>query len=364
MRKNLVLAFLLLFAIVLNGDIFDRLFSTSKSGSISQGEVTLFALHAMQNRYLNKAKLRPEDLLDKALEAIQEDFAEVVVFYDREKHKVFLQIYNKQHTIEVKRMNDLWDIAVVLRQAYSHFEKEYKPEGDREIGDIEYVAVNGILKKLDPHSYIFTPKEFEEFTSSTEGNFGGLGIVIQANEDGEIFVVSPIDGTPAERAGIVSGDVIVQINDESAINMSLNKAVERMRGQPGTPVSLYVRRKGAPSVIRFDLERAVIKIQSVVSSMPQKGIGYIKLSGFMENSYDQFVSALSDLRKKGMRALVLDMRGNSGGLLNQAIKISDLFLDRGVIVSTVGDDERDVSEASRQSSDILDVPVVVMVNEG
>ncbi|HNT29041.1 MAG TPA: S41 family peptidase, partial [bacterium] len=364
MRKNLVLVFLLFFAIVLNGDIFDRLFSTSKNGSISQGEVTLFALHAMQNRYLNKAKLRPEDLLDKALEAIQEDFAEIVVFYDREKHKVFLQIYNKQHAIDVKRMNDLWDIAVVLRQAYSHFEKEYKPEGDREIGDIEYVAVNGILKKLDPHSYIFTPKEFEEFTSSTEGNFGGLGIVIQANEDGEIFVVSPIDGTPAERAGIVSGDVIVQINDESAINMSLNKAVERMRGQPGTQVSLYVRRKGAPSVIRFDLERAVIKIQSVVSSMPQKGIGYIKLSGFMENSYDQFVSALGDLRKKGMRALVLDMRGNSGGLLNQAIKISDLFLDRGVIVSTVGDDERDVSEASRQSSDILDIPVIVMVNEG
>ena len=364
MYKNLTLVVLLFFAIVLNGDIFDRLFSTSKGSSLAQGEVTLFAIHAVQNRYLDKAKLQPGDLLEQALDAIQEEYAEIVTSYDREGQKVLLQIYNKQYTVEVKRLKDLWDVANVLRQVYGHFEKDYKPEGDRELADIEYVAVNGILKKLDPHSYIFTPKEFEEFTSSTEGNFGGLGIVIQTNEDGEITVVSPMDGTPADRAGILSGDIIVQINDESAINMMLTKAVERMRGEPGTKVTLYIKRKGAPAVIKFELERAVIKIQSVIVAMPEKGIGYIKLTGFMENSYTQFADALADLKKKGMRSLVLDMRNNSGGLLTQAIKISDLFLDKGVIVSTVGEGEKDVSEASREAGDVLDIPVVAMVNEG
>ncbi len=364
MYKNIVLFVLLFFAIVLNGDIFDRLFSTSKGNSLSQAEVTLFALHAIQNRYLDKAKLQPEDLLEKALDAIQEEFAEIVTHYDRDAQKVSLQIYNKQYVVEVKRMKDLWDIAIVLRQVYAHLEKDYKPDGDREIGDIEYVAINGFLRRLDPHSYIFTPKEFEEFTSSTEGNFGGLGIVIQTNEDGEITVVSPIDGTPADRAGLLSGDIIVQINDESAVNMALNKAVERMRGEPGTKVSLYIKRKGAPAVIKFELERAIIKIQSVISAMPEKGVGYIKLTGFMENTYTQFADTLADLRKKGMRSLILDMRNNSGGLLTQAIKISDLFLDKGVIVSTVGEEEKDVSEASREAGDILDIPMVVMINEG
>lgn len=364
MYKNIVLLVLFFFAIVLHGDIFDRLFSTSKGNSLSQAEVTLFALHAIQNRYLDKAKLRPDDLLEKALDAIQEEFSEIVTRYDREAKQVALQIYNKQYIVEVKRMKDLWDIAIVLRQVYAHLEKEYKPEGDREIGDIEYVAINGFLRRLDPHSYIFTPKEFEEFTSSTEGNFGGLGIVIQTNEDGEITVVSPIDGTPADRAGLLSGDIIVQINDESAVNMALNKAVERMRGEPGTKVSLYIKRKGAPAVIKFELERAVIKIQSVIAAMPEKGIGYIKLTGFMENTYAQFAESLADLKKKGMKALILDMRNNSGGLLTQAIKISDLFLDRGVIVSTVGEEGKDVSEASREAHDILDIPMVAIVNEG
>ncbi len=364
MHKNALLLVLVLFTLLLNGDIFDRLFSTSKGNSITQAEVTLFALHAIQNRYLNKSKLQPEDLLEQALDAIQEDFAEIVTRFDRKERTVAVQIYNKRYVVEVKRLKDLWDIAVVLRQVYGHIEKEYRPDTDREISDVEYVAVNGILKKLDPHSYIFTPKEFEDFTSSTEGNFGGLGMVLQTNEDGEITVVSPIDDTPAQRAGIVTGDVIVQINDESAINMSLSKAVEKMRGEPGTKVTIYIRRKGAPSVLRFDLERAVIRIQSVVSAMPEKGIGYIKLTGFMENSYEQMAAALADLRKKGMKALILDMRGNSGGLLQQAIRISDLFLDRGVIVSTVGDEDRDVSEASKDPSDVLDLPIAVMVDEG
>ncbi len=364
MNRKIAVALIILFALVLNASLFDRILSTSKDYSISQGEITVYALRAVKNKYLNKSKLQASDLLAEGLNAIQDQLPEVIIKYDKNSELVDVQIYNRKYTAQVRRMKDLYDIAYVLKQVYGYIEKNYKPEPPMEITDVEYIAVNGILKKLDPHSYIFTPKEFEEFTSSTEGNFGGLGIVISVNDDGEIAVVSPMDGTPAMKAGIEANDVIVQIDDESAINMSLNEAVERMRGKPDTEVTLRIKRAGVPELIKFTLVRAVIKIESVVKEMPAPGIGYIKLSGFMENTYPAMLSALEDLKKKGMKGLVLDMRNNSGGLLSQAIKISDIFLKQGVIVSTVGEDEKDVSDATVEDTDILDIPVIVMINEG
>lgn len=364
MKRKIAVALILLFALVLNANLFDRMFSTSKEYSISQGEITVYALRAVNNKYLNKSKLKASDLLTEGLKAISDQLPETIINYDKNRNVVDVQIYNHKYTAQVTRMKDLYDIAYVLKQVYGFIEKNYIPEPPMEITDVEYIAINGILKKLDPHSYIFTPKEFEEFTSSTEGNFGGLGIVISVNDDGEITVVSPMDGTPAMKAGIEANDVIVQIDDESAINMSLNEAVERMRGKPDTEVTIRIRREGVPDLLKFTVVRAVINIESVVSAMPAPGIGYIKLSGFMENTYPAMLTALDDLKKKGMKGLVLDMRNNSGGLLSQAIKISDIFLEKGVIVSTVGDEEKEVSEATKEDTDIIDVPVVVMINEG
>lgn len=365
MKKKIFTGLILLITLALNADFFGtRLSTLDRPYSISQGEVTFYALRVIKNSYLDKSKIKIEDLFSEALNAIQEEIPESVLAYDKAAKRVNVQIYNQTFAIPVKRMKDIIDIVNVLRQIYALFEKNYIPEPPLEINELEYIAVNGILKKLDPHSYAFTPRDFEEFNNSTEGSFGGLGIVIGKNDDNELTIISPIQGTPATRAGLEANDVIVQINDESTINMPLDKAVERMRGEPGTDVTIRIRRAGIPDLLTFTLTREIIKIESVLPAMPKPGIGYINLSGFMGNTYATLVDEIGKLKKDGMKALVLDMRNNSGGLLSQAIKISDLFLAKGEIVSTVSDDEDETNEARPQKSDILDIPIIVMINEG
>ena len=365
MRKKLALALVLLLAFVLNADFFKNSSWFSKELSLEKGEITVFALKTAEKRYLDKSKIKIADLLTYALDAIQDSLPETLISYDKAKKVINLQIYNKKHVVKVKSLRDVVDVAYALRSVYIHLDKEYVPEPPLTKEDIEYIAINGILKKLDPHSYIFTPKDFDDFEKSTGGNFGGLGIVVGMNDNGEITVISPMKGTPATKAGIEANDVIVQIDDTSAVNLTLDKAVSKMRGEPGTPITLMIRREGVPELLKFDIVRAVIKITSVLAAMPHPGIGYINLSGFMENTYSTLVEELDGLKKKGMKALVLDMRNNSGGLLSQAIAISDIFLDKGVIVSTVEDDEEIESNyAKKKRGDILDIPIIVMINEG
>lgn len=365
MRKKLALALILFLALILNADFLGHGSWFSKDTSLQKGEITVFALKTAERRYLDKSKIKVEDLLGYALDAIQDSLPETLISYDKAKRVINLQIYNKKHIIKIKSLRDVVDVAYALRAVYVNLDKEYEPEPPLTKDDIEYIAINGILKKLDPHSYIFTPKDFDDFEKSTGGNFGGLGIVVGMNDNGEITVISPMKGTPATKAGIEANDVIVQIDDISAVNLTLDKAVSRMRGEPGTQITLMVRREGVPELLKFEITRAIIKITSVLAAMPHPGIGYINLSGFMENTYSTLVEELDGLKKKGMKALVLDMRNNSGGLLSQAISISDIFLDKGVIVSTVEDDEEIESNyAKKKRGDILDIPIIVMINEG
>jgi len=212
MKRKAVVAVIVLFMLVLNASLFSRLFSTSSDYSISQGEVTIYALRAVKNRYLNKSKIKASELLVEGLEAINDQLNEILIKYEPNGKVVKIQIYNKKFKTDVLRMRDIYDVTTVLKQVYGYIEKNYKPVYPMEMSEVEYIAVNGILRKLDPHSYIFTPKDFKEFTNTTEGNFGGLGIVISTNDKGEIVVISPISGTPAMKAGIESNDVIVQIN--------------------------------------------------------------------------------------------------------------------------------------------------------
>ena len=195
-------------------------------------------------------------------------------------------------------------------------------------------AINGLLQSLDPYSAYMTPEIFKEMQTETSGEFGGLGIEVSM-ESGVVKVISPIDDTPASKAGIKAGDFIVKIEDTQVQGKSLSEAVDLMRGPVGSSIELTVRRRGKKKAITFNIIREIIEIQSVKSDLLENNIGYIRLTSFNENSGQQIKDKIKDLEtNQNVNAYILDLRNNPGGLLSQAIRISDFFLDNGEIVST------------------------------
>ena len=188
-----------------------------------------------------------------------------------------------------------------------------------------YGAIKGMLEELDPHSSFMTPEEFNSFQQSTSGSFGGLGITITMKND-LLTVMSAIEDTPAWQAGIKGGDVIALINGEPTANMTLDEAVKKMRGKSGSKIKLTITRKGESKPIDLTLTRAIIKIKSVKYEMIDKELGYIRLTQFQENSYREMADAVKALTNSGAKGLVLDLRNNGGGLLNEAISIASIFL--------------------------------------
>jgi len=202
-------------------------------------------------------------------------------------------------------------------------------------------AINGLLQSLDPYSAYMSPEIFNEMQTETSGEFGGLGIEVSM-ESGLVKVISPIDDTPASKAGIKAGDYIVKINDTQVQGKTLSEAVDLMRGPVGSSIELTVRRRGAKKALTFKITREIIEIQSVKTDLLENNIGYIRLTSFNENSSDQIENKIKNLEKnQNVKNYILDLRNNPGGLLSQAIRIADLFLDNGEIVST----------KSRQSSE-------------
>ena len=202
-------------------------------------------------------------------------------------------------------------------------------------------AINGLLQSLDPYSAYMSPEIFNEMQTETSGEFGGLGIEVSM-ESGLVKVISPIDDTPASKAGIKAGDYIVKINDTQVQGKTLSEAVDLMRGPVGSSIELTVRRRGAKKALTFKITREIIEIQSVKTDLLENNIGYIRLTSFNENSSDQIENKIKNLEKnQNVKNYILDLRNNPGGLLSQAIRIADFFLDNGEIVST----------KSRQSSE-------------
>ena len=226
-------------------------------------------------------------------------------------------------------------------------------------------AINGMLGALDPHSAYLTPDSYQELQVDTEGSFGGLGIEITVR-DSILTVVSPIEDTPAYRAGVQAGDQIIKINGELTKDMSLIQAVKKMRGKQGTQITISVRREDVPRLIDISLIREVIKIRSVKSKTLEKGYAYIRVTQFQDRTSRDLDTVLKKLGQENgqLQGMVLDLRNNPGGLLSQAVKVSDLFLNSGMIVYTEGRLESQRQKYFAHPGGYTDIPLVVLVNGG
>ena len=228
--------------------------------------------------------------------------------------------------------NDIYKKIDLFGEVLEKINKEYVDE----INQSESMdsAINGLLQSLDPYSAYMSPEIFDEMQTETSGEFGGLGIEVSM-ESGVVKVISPIDDTPASRAGIKAGDYIVKINNIQVQGKSLSEAVDLMRGPVGSGIELTIRRRGEKKALTFNIVREIIQIQSVKADLLEENIGYIRLTSFNENSGKQIEKEIKKLEKnEKVNSYILDLRNNPGGLLSQAIKISDFFLDNGEIVST------------------------------
>ena len=227
---------------------------------------------------------------------------------------------------------DIYKKIDLFGEVLEKINKEYVDEVDQ--SKSMDAAINGLLQSLDPYSAYMTPESFEGMQTETSGEFGGLGIEV-GMEAGVVKVISPIDNTPASKAGLKAGDYIVKINNTQVQGKSLMEAVELMRGLVGSSIEITVRRRGVKKALIFNITREVIEVQSVKSELIDNNIGYIRLTSFNENSSEQIKEKINKLNKnKDLKGYILDLRNNPGGLLSQAIKISDFFLENGEIVST------------------------------
>ena len=281
------------------------------------------------------------------------------------KFLIFLIFFFIFVNSSVYSKNDLYEKIDLFGEVLENIKKDYVDD----VSQAEMIdsAINGVLQSLDPYSAYMSPELFKEMQTDTKGEFGGLGIEI-GMEAGVVKVISPIDDTPASEAGIKAGDYIVKIGNEQVQGKSLLEAVKMMRGPVGTSIDLTVRRKNVKKPIEFKIVRKIIEVKSVSSKIigSDKNLGYIRLKSFNENSDKQFLSSIKKFEKNSkIKGYVFDLRNNPGGLLTQAINITDFFLDDGEIVSTKG---RKISETrkffARRGDEINGKPIVVLINNG
>ncbi len=322
---------------------------------------------SVKDNYVDPARFDPKQMVVSALESVEKTVAEVMVQGDAKSPKLTLTVGEAQRELDISGVDSIWKIRTVLGEAMGFIQEHLVAH--KELKEIEYAAVNGMLSTLDPHTVLLEPKYFKEMKLQTRGEFGGIGFVIQMR-DGNLTVVRVIKDSPAQRAGIKPKDVIQKIEEQSTINLDLQDAVDRLRGKPQTRVAITIMRAGFTEPKRLSLVREVIQVETVPQAQLLEGnVGYVKLSQFSANTSRELSKALQDqlVRTGGkLEGLVLDLRGNPGGLLEQAIQVSDLFLSDGVIVKTVGGGDKqrihEVKEANAESSDLTKLPLVVIVN--
>jgi carboxyl-terminal processing protease len=326
-------------------------------------------LMRINDSYVDPTRVDPRQMLLSSLDQVQKSVAEVLIEHKTGQNKVVVKVDTAQQEFDIANVDSPWSLWKKMQEVFKFVSANLPKDSDPEtVRSIEYAATNGMLSTLDPHSVLLDPQNYNEMKLNTRGSFGGLGIVIGIRK-GHLTVIRPIPDTPAARAGIKAGDHIVRIDKLSTVNMMLNDAVNRLRGDPDTKVEVWVERPGkdakAAESRRVVLTRAVIKVKTVEARMLKNNVGYVKLfNSFGGNTADELRRGLDDLKKKGMKALVFDLRANPGGLLDQAIKVADEFLDSGTIVTTVGYANKQREEKRASPGNQPHVPMAVLVNHG
>jgi carboxyl-terminal processing protease len=314
----------------------------------------------IKERYVDPARIDPRKMLYAALDSVQYNIPEVLVEPDVGRNKISISVNDKKEIFETEDVDSPWRLSAKLKRIFRFIETNMNAGGD--LAKVEYAAVNGMLATLDPHSVLMDPEAARDMDVSTGGKFGGLGIVIRMVEK-KLTVIKTMKDTPAFRKGIKANDHIVKINNELTENLTSNEAVDRMRGNPNTPVTLWVERKGSDQLIKFDLTRDIIRVSNVESKLMDKGVGYIKVKQFSKGISSDVADALKSLSGRGATSWILDLRYNPGGLLEEAVQLSDLFVDAGTVVTTVSGRDREARRAERGFGDTTS-SLVVLVNNG
>ena len=335
---------------------------------LTQLKVVNETLRIIREKYVDPKRVKPRDMLLSALNFVQRDVAQIIVLHEDGAATVKVRVDTQEKEFRVDNVQGPWDVSARLREIFAFVQDNLK-NTEVDLREIEYAACNGMLHTLDPHSVLLSPDAYKEMTMSTTGLFGGLGIVISIR-DQQLTVINPMPGTPAFRAGLKRYDRIVKIDSESTLNMGLTEAVNHLRGTPGSKVTIWIHRdgnEGWAGARPFELTRETIHVASVEHKLLDGNIGYVRIKQFIaspsQSTSSELDKALTELRANGpLKGLVLDLRGNPGGLLEQAVKVADKFLSSGPIVATVGNSEgRDEKSAHAQDTE-PNYPIALLVN--
>ena len=331
-----------------------------------------FRLPGIVSSYVNRLYVEPEriktvEMLKEALSWQERLIPEVLTDFTESTNTQTVTVDDISKTYDLSKIRRSKDMVEILQDSLTFINSYRQPNETITANDIEYTAINGMLTQLDPHSIILPPKEFNEFKIGTTGKFGGLGMVVGLR-DGILMVISPIEGTPAARAGMKAGDKIIEIDGESTINMTLTESVGKLRGDPGTQVVLSVMTEKATEPKQVTLKREIIAIPTVESASLDNGLCYIKIRNFQDDTSQCLNEHLKRLKTSNnkIKGLIIDLRNNSGGLLDQAIEVADKFIEKGPIVVTVGPSghPREVQEARKTDTDEEPYPIVALVDAG
>lgn len=337
--------------------------SYDNSTALDTFNKTLVRIH---DAYVDPTRIDPKQMLIAALDSVQKHVAEVLVEPHPEQNRVLVRVDTASREFNIDTVDAAWSLAPKMAEIFQFIVQNLLPGTDAQaIRDIEYAATNGMLSTLDPHSILLDPQTYNDMKTSTRGSFGGLGIVIGIRK-GALTVIRPMRSTPAWDAGVRRGDRIVRIEKESTENMALQDAVDRLRGEPGTKIEVWIEHDAEKTPRRLMLTRAEIQVPSITARVLKSAsgpVGYIRLSQFNQKSDEDLHQALEEqTRKSQIRGLVLDLRGDPGGLLDKAIKVADEFLDSGTIVTTVGFANKQREEKRATPASSPRIPMVVLVD--